>query len=182
MKLLLHLCCSTCAIAPLQSLHLQGIRVTGFWFNPNIHPFTEFVLRRDSLQALQRLWKIDVAYDEEDCLDRYLSSVAGKGEDRCAACYAFRLDRTAAAAKQMGLEGFSTSLLVSPYQKFDKIVEAGRDAAGRHGIDFVSEDFRPGFRRAAALARELGLYRQTYCGCLSSEAERFGRAKKKHQR
>jgi len=177
MKLLMHMCCSNCSIYPLQSLLLDGIDVRGFWFNPNIHPYTEYASRLESLMTLGRLWNLDIAYEDDYALDAFLSSVAGKGVGRCPVCYELRLDRAAREAKRMNLDGFTTSLLVSPYQKFDMIQTIGREAGKRHGIPFHATDFRTGWKTTQRLSRELGLYRQRYCGCIYSERDRFVRSK-----
>jgi hypothetical protein len=84
-----------------------------------------------------------------------------------------RLEETAKAAKKMRLDGFTTSLLVSPYQKFDKIIETGREMEKRYSIPFYMEDFRPGWKKGMQLSKELGLYRQNYCGCIYSEMEKY---------
>jgi predicted adenine nucleotide alpha hydrolase (AANH) superfamily ATPase len=73
----------------------------------------------------------------------------------------------------MGLDGFTTTLLVSPYQKFDMILEVGKEMSKRYAIPFLFEDFRPGWKETMRLSRELGLYRQKYCGCVYSEMERY---------
>jgi len=182
MKLLLHICCSNCSIHPLQDLLIRGVSIKGFWFNPNIHPYTEYSARLESLIKLSGLWNFGVEYDDDYCLDEFLRSVAGTGQDRCSICYALRLDRTASAAKQMGMDGFSSSLLASPYQKFDKIINAGRKASMHHGIPFLEEDFRQGWKTSQALSRELGLYRQKYCGCIYSEMDRFRKTGKDDKR
>ena len=179
MKLLMHICCSNCSIYPLQSLLLKGVDVRGFWFNPNIHPYTEYTARLGSLSTLEKLWDIDIAYEDDYALDTFLRLTAGTGADRCAVCYDMRLDRTAWEAKRMHLDGFTTSLLASPYQKFDMIQSIGRSTAKRHGIAFHAADFRPGWKTAQGLTRELGLYRQKYCGCIYSEMERYAPSKKK---
>ncbi len=172
MKLLMHICCSNCSIHPMQTLLLEGIDVKGFWFNPNIHPYTEYSFRLESLRRLERLWGLDVEYADEYPLAEFLGAVQDKGADRSAACYGMRLDRTARTAKKMGLDGFTTSLLVSPYQKFDIIQTIGHQAAQRYDTVFYGTDFRPGWNRARSVARELDLYRQRYCGCIYSEMER----------
>jgi predicted adenine nucleotide alpha hydrolase (AANH) superfamily ATPase len=178
MKLLMHICCSNCSIYPLQNLLLEGIDVKGFWFNPNIHPYTEYTARLESLAKLGRLWHLDIEYDDDYALDDFLKAIAGRGAERCSVCYEMRLDRTAQTAKKMGLDGFTTSLLASPYQKFDMINEHGRKAAKRHGIAFHAADFRPGWKVSQVLSRELELYRQKYCGCIYSEMERYAKGGK----
>ena len=172
MKVLMHLCCSNCAIWPLERFLIEGIDVKGFWYNPNIHPYAEYEQRMDSVARLAGLWNLDVEYEDEYPLDHFLKAVVGAGPERCRHCYEIRLERTAAAAKQMGLKGFTTSLLASPYQKFDMIIEAGHRAAASHGIAFLGEDFRDGWHLSRPLSLELGLYRQRYCGCIYSEMER----------
>jgi epoxyqueuosine reductase len=181
MKLLIHICCSNCSIHPLQNLLLKGMDLTGFWFNPNIHPYTEYTARLESLIKLGRLWNLDIEYEDDYALDDFLKSVSGRGPDRCSVCYEMRLDRTAQAAKKMNFDGFTTSLLASPYQKFDGIIESGRKAAKRHGVPFLSEDFRQGWKTSQNLSRELELYRQKYCGCIYSEMERFAQNRKRRR-
>lgn len=173
MKVLMHICCSNCSIHPLQRLLLKGIDVKGFWFNPNIHPYTEYTARLASLIKLSNLWNFDVECEDDYALDDFLASVTGRGLERCSVCYAMRLDRTAQAAKKMNFDGFTTSLLASPYQKFDAIIEQGRKAAEKHGIAFFAEDFRSGWKMSQNMSRELNLYRQKYCGCIYSEMERY---------
>jgi len=84
-----------------------------------------------------------------------------------------RLEEAARTAKKMGLDGFTTSLLVSPYQKFDMIITIGKEMGKRYSIPFYVEDFRPGWKAGISLSKELGLYRQKYCGCVYSEMERY---------
>ena len=181
MKLLMHICCSNCSIYPLQDLLLKGMDIKGLWFNPNIHPYTEYAKRMESVEKLRKLWSFEVEYIDEYPLDSFLKAVVDQGADRCAVCYAIRLDKTAETAKKMGLDGFTTSLLASPYQKFAIINNIGNEMALRHGIAFYPEDFRKGWHISKSLSTELGLYKQKYCGCVYSEMERF-RKKEKGQR
>jgi predicted adenine nucleotide alpha hydrolase (AANH) superfamily ATPase len=152
---------------------LRHVDVSGFWFNPNIHPYTEFTSRRDSVKKLSRLWNLAVVYDNDYSLDDFLGAITGRGRERCSVCYEIRLDRTAETAKKMQFDGFTTSLLASPYQNFDRIMEKGREAALRHKVPFLAEDYRAGWKTSQDLSRELSLYRQKYCGCIYSEMERY---------
>jgi predicted adenine nucleotide alpha hydrolase (AANH) superfamily ATPase len=191
MNILLHICCSNCATYPFKILKEEKHNLTGFWFNPNIHPFEEYSLRLDSLKALEGRWLMDMYYAEEYSPDEYFSMfdmnaldvqdvISGdsgikgnlKSPQRCKACYRLRLDKTAEEAGKRGFEAFSTTLLISPYQDFDQIITQGRELAGKYGTNFFYKDFRPLFRDSLVLSRELGLYRQKYCGCLFSRAER----------
>jgi predicted adenine nucleotide alpha hydrolase (AANH) superfamily ATPase len=174
-KLLLHICCSNCAIYPVTELRARGENPTGFWFNPNIHPFQEYSARLESVRKLQELWLLDVIYGGEYGLVDFVRNVAGCERERCRHCYTSRLFETARAAAAGGFDAFSTTLLTSPYQNQGLIAEIGRSAAEANNVEFHFEDFRPGFRKAQAVARELGLYRQKYCGCVYSEMERFGK-------
>lgn len=168
MQLLLHMCCSNCSLYPLKTFLSKGINVVGLWFNPNIHPEDEYQRRLSSLQNLQKVWALDIEYRDHYGLNEFLKDVGNPDSDRCNRCYAIRLDEAARLSKRMGLDGFTTTLLVSPYQKFDAIVLAGKEAARKHSVPFYLEDFRPGYRNSVALSKDLGLYRQKYCGCIYS--------------
>lgn len=173
MKLLLHICCSNCCVYPLEFFLTKGIDVVGYWFNPNIHPYTEYEQRMGSLRKLQQIWNLDIEYNENYELDDFLKSVVGKGIHRCEVCYATRLQKTASTAKKMGIGGFTTSLLASPYQKFDMIIQIGKEIGRIEGVSFFYEDLRQGWNISRGLVLEFGLYRQKYCGCIYSEMERY---------
>jgi predicted adenine nucleotide alpha hydrolase (AANH) superfamily ATPase len=172
MKLLMHICCSNCGTYPLQDFLRKGIEIKGLWFNPNIHPYAEYKNRLESVMKLQKLWNLDIEYLDEYPLDDFLRSVVNRGKDRCLFCYSMRLEKAAETARKMNLDGFTTSLLASPYQKFDAILAIGKETGKRHGIRFYAEDVRQGWGISRALSMEFGLYRQKYCGCIYSEMER----------
>jgi predicted adenine nucleotide alpha hydrolase (AANH) superfamily ATPase len=163
----------------LQTLRGRGFRIHGLWFNPNIHPFTEYRSRLDALVRLQELWGLDIEYAGEYGLTGFLRNVVNHEEDRCRYCYFVRLEAAAAKAKELGADAFTTTLLVSPYQNFELIREAGRELQEKYAVEFYYEDFRPGFAEGRRISLELGLYRQKYCGCIYSEMERYCRRKKK---
>jgi predicted adenine nucleotide alpha hydrolase (AANH) superfamily ATPase len=173
MKLLMHMCCSNCSLYPLKTLSSKGIDIKGFWLNPNIHPYIEYKMRIESLQTLEKAWGLDIEYVDDYGLKNFLRAVVNREDNRCIICYTLRLEETAKTAKKMGLDGFTTTLLVSPYQKFDMILEVGKEMSKRYAIPFLFEDFRPGWKETMRLSRELGLYRQKYCGCVYSEMERY---------
>jgi predicted adenine nucleotide alpha hydrolase (AANH) superfamily ATPase len=173
MKLLMHICCANCSVYPLQNLFSKGIDVKGLWLNPNIHPYTEYQKRLEALENLQKSWGLDIEYIDHYGLKDFLRAVVNREDDRCILCYSMRLDETAKTAKKMGLDGFTTSLLVSPYQKFDKVITVGREMEKKYSIPFYVEDFRPGWKDGLSISRDLGLYRQKYCGCIYSEMERY---------
>jgi hypothetical protein len=171
------MCCSNCSIFPLQTFLLKDIEIKGLWFNPNIHPFTEYSKRLESLMRLQKIWGLDIEYIDDYPLDDFLSAVVRRKANRCSVCYSVRLKKTAAAARKMGLDGFTTSLLASPYQKFDMIITIGKEVGKQEGVPFFFEDLRQGWKRSRNLSIELGLYRQKYCGCIYSEMERYRKVK-----
>ncbi len=175
MKLLMHICCANCCLYPLKTLDAKGIDVKGLWFNPNIHPCTEYQMRLETLQVLQKKWDLDVEYIDHYGLKEFVRAVVNNEDNRCVLCYSMRLEETARTAKKMALDGFTTSLLVSPYQKFDIINIVGKEMAKKYSIPFYAEDFRPGWTKGIGLSKELGLYRQKYCGCIYSEMERYAK-------
>jgi hypothetical protein len=157
-------------------LRERGCAVQGYWYNPNVHPLVEYQLRLASARALAQIEHLPFEAQDEYGLLPFLErtfALRDAGPARCAECYRFRLDAVAAAAAGLGWPAFSTTLLVSPQQRHDLVAAAGREAAERHGVAFYYQDWRPGYRAGRRRAKEMGLYRQGYCGCVFSEAERF---------
>lgn len=181
MNILLHMCCGPCAIAPVHMLREMGHTVSGFFYNPNIHPLSEYFRRREAAEQaaghmdLPMLWRDD-DWDLPAWLERMaprLRNAPGQPDPRCAQCYDERLDITARYAREQGFDAFSSSLLYSRHQLHDHIVESGEKAAARHDIPFFYHDFRSGWQFGIDQSKEWGLYRQNYCACILSEAERF---------
>lgn len=167
MKLLLHICCGPCATYPVKVLQEKGMEFEGLFYNPNIHPIDEFRKRMENVKKFSELKGIKVTYFE-DYLQKKWEEIGERDEIRCSMCYNLRLEKTAAYAAEHGFDAFTTTLLVSPYQQHEVIRELGEKYAKKYGIDFYYEDFRPGFREGQQLAREMGLYRQKFCGCIIS--------------
>ena len=175
MKILLHICCSNCALYPVKILKSEGHDFHGFWFNPNIHPVEEYSLRLDSLMKLKKDWDLNISSIEEYEPDKYFNLFEITNPpypERCKSCYRLRLEKTAGHAQRNGFDAFTTTLLISPYQDFDGIKLIGEELADKYNIAFYLNDFRPYFRDAMALSRELGLYQQKYCGCIFSKEEK----------
>ncbi len=169
MRLLLHICCGPCAAYPTEILAKKGIEFTGMYYNPNIHPIEEFERRRENLRILSRLKNFDVIY-YDDFDQQTWEDFQGEIVKRCRMCYERRFERVAKEALERGFDAFSTTLLVSPYQRHEMIIEICEKVAEKYGVDFYYEDWRPGFRKGQAMAREYGLYRQKYCGCIRSKS------------
>lgn len=169
----MHLCCANCALYPVKSLSEKDFSITGFWFNPNIHPYGEYAFRLNAVKQLQNLWNLEIVYKDYYGLKEFIQKTNNGGEDRCRICYEMRLDETAKKARDMQFDAFTTSLLASPYQKFDVIIAIAEKMGRKHSVAFYMEDFRPGWNESVDLSRKLGLYRQKFCGCIYSEMERY---------
>lgn len=170
MKLLLHTCCAPCSVYCIETLRKEGIEPTVYWFNPNIHPYMEYKQRRDCLKEYTRNIEIETIFEENYGLKDFCKNVVQDLENRCQKyCYPVRLEQTAKYAKENGYDSFSTTLLISPYQNHEMLIKVGEEMAKKYGLKFLYHDFRVGFREGQEKARELGLYRQKYCGCVFSE-------------
>ena len=178
MKLLLHICCAPCANRPIASLQEQGHAVTGFWYNPNIHPFTEYRSRRNTVRDYLQEIGLPLIEQNDYGLRPFVREVAADIPGRCVKCYEMRLMRTAQVAKEQGFDGFTSSLFISPYQKHELMAEVAQRAAETYGVEFYYQDFRPLFRAGQDFARAHGFYMQKYCGCVFSEEERYLKASK----
>ena len=173
-SLLLHTCCAPCSVYCIDSLRSEGIEPTVFWYNPNIHPYVEYKTRRDCLKGYLKSIKVKGIFKENYGLDEFCKNAIKDLENRCVKyCYRARLSETVKFAKENGYEFFSTTLLVSPYQKHEELKAVCEELAELSGVKFLYRDFRVGFREGQAKARELGLYMQKYCGCIFSEEDRY---------
>ena len=179
MHLLVHVCCGPCASYPVPYLLKKGHKLHGFFYNPNIHPYQEYSRRMEAAKQMAAAFNIEMIWASEYELEKYLREVSFREDKRCRYCYYLRLQRAAQVAKHGHFDAFTTSLLVSPYQKHDLIREIGELAAKEVGVPFYYEDFRPGYAESVARSRELGLYRQPYCGCIFSERDRYAPRNKK---
>ena len=173
-SLLLHTCCAPCSVYCIDSLRKEGIEPTVFWYNPNIHPFIEYKTRRDCLKDYLKSIKVKGIFKETYGLDEFCKNVVKDIPNRCVNyCYRARLSETVKFAKENGYEFFSTTLLVSPYQKHEELKAVCEELSSAYGVKFLYRDFRVGFREGQKKARELGMYMQKYCGCIFSEEDRY---------
>ena len=178
MKLLLHICCAPCANRPIATLQEEGMEVTGFWYNPNIHPFTEYRSRRNTVREYLAGIGVPLIEQNDYALRPFVRAVAEDIAHRCGKCYAMRLFETARTAKEQGFDAFTSSLFISPYQNHSLMRETAERAAAEYGVEFLYRDFRPLFKEGQEFAREHGFYMQKYCGCVFSEEERYLKANK----
>lgn len=175
MQVLLHICCGPCALYPLSTLRGEGLEVAGFFYNHNIHPYQEYVRRRDAAQQMADLEGVPLLMRDEYRLEEFLAAVAQEPDTRCGYCYGSRLDAVAAAAVAGGFDAFSSSLFYSRYQNHELMRQKAEEAAQKYGVAFLYRDFRPGWQEGIRRSKELELYRQQYCGCVYSEKERYCR-------
>jgi hypothetical protein len=173
MKILLHICCAPCLIYPLERLRKESHAVQGLFFNPNIHPYLEYRKRLDTVREYSAEKKLEISIAEGYPIEKFLEKTAVLGKERCHYCYETRLRYTAEQARKGFFDAFSTTLLYSRYQKHDLIRTTGETVAQKMKIPFHYEDFREGWEEGTRISREVGLYRQKYCGCIFSEKERY---------
>jgi predicted adenine nucleotide alpha hydrolase (AANH) superfamily ATPase len=172
MRVLLHACCGPCLLEPFDAL-AAGHDITVAYANPNIHPPAEYRRRRDTLLAYAEEHGIDVVelpYDPA----AWMRAVAGLEHDpprRCRACFSLRLGMVARYAAEHCFDAVATTLTVSPYQDPGAIREAGVRAAAEAGVAYLDTDLRERYPDATRRSRDLGMYRQEYCGCMLSDME-----------
>ena len=183
--LVLHICC-----APDEAWVVHTLRDTFslhcFFSNPNISPAHEYELRLAEAKKVAQ--KYDVPFTA-DCYEPQTWEDAIRAYDhtpesgqRCYHCFLLRLRRTARFCREQGLRSFTTVMSISPHKQIAMLNEAGSSAAAEFGIRYEPHDFKKkdGFKNSISLSKELGLYRQNYCGCRLSKAERDERNSRKH--
>ena len=182
MKLLLHMCCGPCSCYPLKKLRSEGIEPTGYFFNPNIHPYKEWEHRLETAKEFAQKTNMEIITDENYRLREFLKKALPAEaipNGRCTMCYTWRLQETARYAAEHGYAHFTSTLFYSIYQQHDLMRRTAEKFAAEYGVDFYYEDFRPGWQEGIDLSHELELYRQPYCGCVFSEEERYSKAIRK---
>lgn len=179
--LLLHACCAPCASYTLEYLS-EHFSISLLFYNPNISPNAEFEKRKAEVLRLIREMPmkhpITVIESEYDT-DAFRRAVKGlenmpEGGERCFACYRLRLKHAAVAAKELQCDYFASTLSISPMKNAHKLNEIGEYYEKIYGVRHLPNDFkkRAGYQRSIALSKEYGLYRQDFCGCAFSYAER----------
>ncbi len=174
-NVLIHTCCAPCATYTVEHWRGQGLQLAALWFNPNIHPYQEHERRLKALDAFCRTVEMPFTRIPGYRMVDFLREVVGHEAGRCADCFRLRLSQTAQKAREMGMDAFTTTLLISPYQKHELLREVGEAVGVEQRVRFLYEDLRLGYHRSRTLSREQKLYRQQYCGCIYSEWERFAR-------
>ncbi|MDR2819775.1 MAG: epoxyqueuosine reductase QueH [Desulfovibrio sp.] len=177
-NLLLHVCCGPCAIMPVLRLQDEGFAVTLWFMNPNIHPLTEYLRRREAAGICAERLGVDILHEDAAWdITAWLRAVAGQDTmpRRCAFCCESRLAAAFVKAGELGFAHVSTSLLYSRMQPHEDIAAAGARLARKNSSAFVYRDFRADWQEGIDRSKTMGIYRQPYCGCIYSEAERYSR-------
>ncbi|MFQ6084197.1 MAG: epoxyqueuosine reductase QueH [Candidatus Aminicenantia bacterium] len=172
-RILAHICCAPDALYVIQILK-DNYQVSGYFYNPNIHPKEEYDLRLKETRNIADIINFELTEENYE-KDKWFKMIEGfeqepeKGK-RCDICYAMRLDRTAKKAKEMGYDIFTTIMTISPWKKSAKINQIGRMLANKYKIKFLEADFKKkdGFKKSVELSKKYNLYRQDYCGCTFS--------------
>ena len=143
MKLLLHICCGPCSAACVKHLREEDIDITGYWYNPNIHPYKEYESRLNALKEYAKMIDLNVIYEDYYGLREFTKNVIDRLDTRCEYCYRSRLEKVVKYAKDNNFETFTTTLLISPYQKHDLIIKVCKELEKEYKVKFLYKDFRP---------------------------------------
>jgi predicted adenine nucleotide alpha hydrolase (AANH) superfamily ATPase len=147
--------------------------VAGYFYNPNIHPLTEFKKRLSTLEIFAGIWQLPLTVDKEYSLESFLRGALEQGKDRCLFCYKTRLEMTFQKAANDRADAVTTTLLYSKFQRHDAIKEIGEELADTFRVRFLYRDFREGWKEGVIESKKAGMYRQQYCGCIFSERDRY---------
>lgn len=172
-KVLLHVCCAHCAAYTVEHWRREGYDVSAFWYNPNIHPYTEHQNRLESMEKLAKEMDTPLIIAEGYDMPEYFRRVSGREKQRCRFCFDMRLGKTADIAREKGCDAFTTTLLISPHQQHETLLKTGNRIAGEKKIEFLYADLRKRYSDSRHITKPLDLYRQQYCGCIYSEWERY---------
>lgn len=172
--MLVHICCAVDSHFFLQKLRedYPNEKLIGFFYDPNIHPYSEYYLRLLDVKRSCNLLGIELIEGEYDT-NGWLNAVKGyenepeKGK-RCSICFDNRFETSAAKAKELGMKIFTSTLLTSPKKSLTQLKNSGDYLAKKYGIKFIAPDYRSkqGTQEQNILAKQDKLYRQDYCGCL----------------
>lgn len=171
--MLVHICCAPDALYVMGLLG-EDYDVSGYFYNPNIHPRQEYERRREETKKVASTLEFDLVEGlYEDSLWHKLTAKFKEEPEkgrRCDVCYALRLARTAQRASELGFDAYATVMSLSPWKKAEVMNKIGKMFGRRYSIEFLEANFKKkdGFKKSVELSRQHGLYRQDYCGCIYS--------------
>ncbi len=170
-KILLHACCGICSGYPISLLQDMGYCVVVYFYNPNIYPEEEYNKRLEAEKTLCRHFNCEfiIGNYEPEAYYEFVKGLENEPEKgaRCDKCFELRLNKTAQKAKALRIEEFTTSMVISPHKNYEKLSEIGNSIANKHNLKYLPINFRKndGFLKTNKISKDLGLYRQNYCGC-----------------
>lgn len=190
-RLLLHVCCAPCSSAVLEYLS-QYFAITLLYYNPNISPREEYDKREAELKRLvsemelvHPVHLLPCDYDGQ----AFVEAARGlegepEGGARCEACFRLRLEYAAQEAARLHFDYYTTTLTISPMKNALLLNQLGEEMGGKYGVAHLPSDFKKknGYKRSVELSKEYGLYRQDYCGCAFSKAQREREKREKEER
>lgn len=170
-KILLHACCGICSGYPISLLQDMGYSVVVYFYNPNIFPEEEYNIRLEAEKILCKHFgcELIVGNYEPQVYYTYVKGFENEPEKglRCDKCFELRLTDAAKKAKDLGIDVFTTSMVISPHKNYEKLTRIGEQIAHEYGVEYLSTNFRKqdGFLKTNQISKALNLYRQNYCGC-----------------
>lgn len=173
-RLLLHVCCAPDGTVPWKELVSEGYNVSAFFYGNNIHPYREFLKRKEAVTLLAEHMHgnaIINEYDPKIWVNSTIEHVSEpEGGNRCSLCFQIQIEASASAALKHHCQYLCTTLTISPHKDPALINRIGYEVANRYGLIWIERIWRKnsGFKRSVELSREIGLYRQSYCGCIYS--------------
>ncbi|MDR1650192.1 MAG: epoxyqueuosine reductase QueH [Synergistaceae bacterium] len=173
-RALLHVCCAPDATVPWPALRGEGYDTAAFFYGSGIHPREEWVARSDAVRRLAGYVGGSAEFAEYDP-ESWFAAMKGmedepEGGKRCAVCFGLQLAAAARYAASEGFEYLCTTLSISPHKSPPLINGVGASVSAAAGLKWIERVWRKndGFRLSVARSREMGLYRQNYCGCVYS--------------
>ncbi len=172
--MLVHICCAVDSHYFLRKLRddYPDETLVGFFYDPNIHPYSEYYLRLLEVRRSCNMLGIELIEGEYD-MAGWLDAVRGLEHEpekgaRCSVCFDHRFEASAQKAAELGHTRFTSTLLTSPKKSLEQLRRSGEAIAARYGITFIAPDYRKasGTQEQNRLAKQDKLYRQNYCGCL----------------
>jgi len=182
MNLLLHTCCAPCLLFPVDVLKHEKIKVTVYFYNPNIHPYQEYKRRLKTLVEFSDKNNFSLVVHQGYGFEDFSRKVVFNEKNRCSICYDMRLKKTVAYVEENRFDSFSFTLLYSKYQNHSLIRDKCQKLATQYNVAFFYRDFREGWQKGIDSSIVENLYRQPYCGCIYSEQERYDNRLKKQLR
>lgn len=168
---MLHACCGICSGYPISLLQDMGYSVVVYFYNPNIFPEEEYNIRLEAEKILCKHFgcELIIGNYEPQVYYNWVKGFENEPEKglRCDKCFELRLSNAAKKAKELGIDVFTTSMVISPHKNYEKLTKIGEQIAKDYGLEYLATNFRKqdGFLKTNQISKALNLYRQNYCGC-----------------